>query len=165
MSLFPKGINCGATVQRVVAVTEEAYALMDVPWVEKKPGSWERKVLIGGLEISEYLTVCIDCGVAYATRFVPTEAVLAEADVESCDIPLCIPCFEKRLGRALELRDLDEGPGMNALAFHVYPGGEHQITEDPVAKFNREFTARRQQDALIEAVRACPKCSKESNFN
>lgn len=133
---LPEGLTFAwvdQSVEFLDAVSSEP--LRKAPWTEFAPGCFKREALVSAY-VTETVRVCADCKIPKAIQFSPIPEVDLEAKVTE---NLCLPCYEKRLGRKLTLKDLTPGCGNNALAFHVHPDGT-PVTEDPYKRFVRKFS-------------------------
>ena len=90
------------------------------PWEKKRPGHWTRTVEVNGVQVREKLFGCMDCDQNPLTQrnylHLPMvhDHLWREHVGTSTAGQICVPCFEKRMGRRLTPEDLKVGPGMNA---------------------------------------------------
>ncbi len=97
----PYVFRAGPDVERWLATTAAG-----IEAVEFAPNRFRKTVMMNGLKFTAMLSRCIDCGEAWPSCPVVLNWIWSKAAALPPRAVSCVPCLEKRLGRALVYQDL-----------------------------------------------------------
>lgn len=129
----------GETVTKISKISKVSFALhrrlQAIPWTkdENRPGFRYRKLALSDdISIEDRDSGCGDCEASDPVPFIVKPHLWREFGNGGGF--LCIPCFEKRMGRRLAVDDLWDTALMNALALHI---AGHDVPLSVTAKLRK----------------------------